>query len=533
MAPESPLPSVDWAEALGRLHPVLLHLPIGLLIALVFVELARAVRRHTEPDATRGALVLLLALSAPLSAGTGWLLRESGGYGPSAEWHQYSGIALAVLAVLTGLACWRRSRAYPWLLGLGFVTLLPTAHLGAELTHGEGYLLEPWRRAAEPVMPRAPRTEQRQVAGPVPVARALGAKPPGDELSEAIDAYAAAAPFFQTYCTRCHGASKHKADLSLHALDSVLAGSANGPVVVPGSPETSRLLQVLRLPLEHDEHMPPEGKRQPTAAQVDAVAEWVRALADPAGRALAPIEVDAATPPAAEREPEPALDSETSARAVRALRERLVHVEPEALGSPRLRLDFTAVENVSGRLAEWTAELREVVVDVNLSGQELAAADVEYLGTLPRLERLDLRRLRGAAPDLAPLARSSALRVLNLAGTQLADETWLAVREIATLVKLFLWNTGASPAAVEDLASARPELVLIGASEPPAAPLETEPEVVFERPAGPLPAGPSNAACPVSGEPIDARFTILHEGRAIGFCCAECPATFWEDPAAY
>ncbi|MDE0897309.1 MAG: hypothetical protein OSB10_12080, partial [Planctomycetota bacterium] len=76
--------------------------------------------------------------------------------------------------------------------------------------------------------------------------------------------------------------------------------------------------------------------------------------------------------------------------------------------------------------------------------------------------------------------------------------------------------------------------------------IEIEPEVAFEKyvtdvagvtdvpdAADVAAPAPENATCPVSGEPVDPVFTVTHEGRTIGFCCANCPKSFIEDPAKY
>lgn len=63
-----------WLEFAGRLHPLVLHTPIGVLAALATLEgLALATKRPLERR-TRVVLALLLAGSAMLSAGSGWLL---------------------------------------------------------------------------------------------------------------------------------------------------------------------------------------------------------------------------------------------------------------------------------------------------------------------------------------------------------------------------------------------------------------------------------------------------------------------------
>lgn len=40
-------------------------------------------------------------------------------------------------------------------------------------------------------------------------------------------------------------------------------------------------------------------------------------------------------------------------------------------------------------------------------------------------------------------------------------------------------------------------------------------------------------ACPVSGEAVDGKTTLKHDGQTVGFCCPKCKGKFQADPANY
>src|SRR5712692_4093028 len=50
-------------------------------------------------------------------------------------------------------------------------------------------------------------------------------------------------PLFQAKCLRCHSGKTPKAELDLSTLPGVLKGGESGPVVVPGKPQESLLLE--------------------------------------------------------------------------------------------------------------------------------------------------------------------------------------------------------------------------------------------------------------------------------------------------
>ena len=56
---------------------------------------------------------------------------------------------------------------------------------------------------------------------------------------------------FDGRCIFCHSGARAEAGLDLSSYESLIAGSENGPVVVPGDPETSRLIQRQSGPGEH------------------------------------------------------------------------------------------------------------------------------------------------------------------------------------------------------------------------------------------------------------------------------------------
>src|SRR5262245_20730406 len=67
-------------------------------------------------------------------------------------------------------------------------------------------------------------------------------------------------PVLVEHCYACHsqGAAKLKAGLHLDHRDGLLKGGDSGPVVVPGQPDKSLLIEALRY--AHDLRMPPKGK---------------------------------------------------------------------------------------------------------------------------------------------------------------------------------------------------------------------------------------------------------------------------------
>jgi len=44
---------------------------------------------------------------------------------------------------------------------------------------------------------------------------------------------------------------------------------------------------------------------------------------------------------------------------------------------------------------------------------------------------------------------------------------------------------------------------------------------------------PVNTKCPVNGEDVDPKITVVYDGKTIGFCCQDCVKSFNKNPDKY
>jgi len=86
-------------------------------------------------------------------------------------------------------------------------------------------------------------------------------------------------PIFSDNCYACHGPDKdkRKAGLRLDLKEDAFKKLDSGDfAIVPGKPDQSRLVEVITLPTDHDDHMPPaKTGKQLTKAQVDLLRRWI------------------------------------------------------------------------------------------------------------------------------------------------------------------------------------------------------------------------------------------------------------------
>lgn len=498
----------------GRLHPLVLHVPIGLVVGLVCLELFAILRRKPLDNATRASFAWLVALTAVAATGSGLLLSSEDGYsGGTLDNHKLLGIAVAAGAFLTALCSHSPGlrKAYTCLLLATGALLVPAGHLGASMTHGESFLMAPFRSHTATLPVDGPSTDAGIYSTQI-------------------------APLLAERCASCHGATKHKGGLSLHTADAIQAGGDTGDTVVPGDAATSELVLRLRLPLDDEDHMPPRSKPQLTEAQISLIEQWIDAGAPFDGGVPRPAEPSSSNAPAA-----PVRVDMPPPAAMEALAAAQVHAEfidPEA---GLLWIDFAGSPQTDDASAKsLLAPLIPFVAELSLSGTRVTDETLVLAGEMKNLRALDLSGTGCTTEGLSHLGPLEHLAELRLTRTHLGESAVPVLSALKPLRRIFLWNSGISAESADALRAANPELTIDTGIPLAAAALETEGEIKLSSEA-PLPGAPAaaaslvpvNSTCPVSGAALNPRYSIVHEGRVIGFCCEKCGAKFWESPDKY
>ncbi|MFC4722277.1 DUF1549 domain-containing protein [Geojedonia litorea] len=264
--------NIEWIlQFLGRLHPLLVHFPIGLLLIGFILELLTINGRRKGLRDGINHMVYIGAGFAVFSALFGWFLKNQEDYsGNLADNHQYIGIATAVLAVTTALVLkysLKNSpvnlKAYRIVFFVTVIVLTITGHLGANLTHGEGYLSS--------ILPGNKGYYTSKVSGTL-----LAEFKTTDSLSELqkdklnLEVRA----IFAHKCYQCHSDNKQKGGLSLDTKAGVFKGGESGLAIVTGKSEESEIYKRISLPAGHKDVMPTKGKLL-TSNEIALVKLWI------------------------------------------------------------------------------------------------------------------------------------------------------------------------------------------------------------------------------------------------------------------
>jgi len=270
---------MDFVYFLGRFHVLVLHLPIGIIVALFALEWVARKEKYRYLEAASPFLWGALALSSVATVVLGYMHFTEGAFtGSSAFLHRNFGTAVAVISVvLAGLRLSNFSASYKPLFfpaaGLLLFLLAITGHYGGNLTHGSTYLVE---YAPQPLRALAGLEARRKITN----------------LADADPFADVVGPMFQARCGSCHNADKQEADLNLTTFESVMRGGESGRVIVAGNPAGSELLHRITLDPRDDAFMPAEGKTPLTAQQVEIIRWWIQSGA-PSGTTLGKLDVPA------------------------------------------------------------------------------------------------------------------------------------------------------------------------------------------------------------------------------------------------
>jgi hypothetical protein len=237
---------------------LLVHLPIGFLLLLALLELL-AVRPRFKHLSSASRVILVASVAVTLgSAVTGWLLASGGDYHPDLLFqHRWAGVAVSLCSIVLLVVHQRHQvRLYRWLLVVLVAMLGFAGHQGGSLTHGSDYLA---RFAPEPLRGLLGGTKSTPA-------------PTGNSAFATV-----VFPLMDRYCISCHNPEKAKGGLRMDTHELLMKGGDNGPILKVGHSAESELWRRSQLPLDDDDHMPPDGKPQPTTDELAVLAWWIDA----------------------------------------------------------------------------------------------------------------------------------------------------------------------------------------------------------------------------------------------------------------
>ncbi|MEG3656904.1 chitobiase/beta-hexosaminidase C-terminal domain-containing protein [Arenibacter palladensis] len=449
--------------SLGRLHPLLVHLPIGILVLAFLMELYF---RKKDSETENNIIIFTLAvaaLSTVLSVASGWLLGEDGGYDETLLFrHRWMAIGLAIGSVLLYFIkkypkSWPKNIYLP--LFICVIALLGlTGHYGGSMTHGEDYLYKN-EKAKKVVI---------------------------TDIDNALVFNDIIMPILDDKCVSCHNPNKVKGGLIMTNKEQLLLGGESGSLLIAEKDEDPRLIHHIKLPMEDDDHMPPKGKVQLTNQEIQLLEWWIgheNCFDCVAGTLDKTEKINTILN---------SLEEDTSTRALIA--KKVAMVPEDWLASININGPIVTklaeknpllIANLSGNKSLGKNDLKalkkyaENIVELNLGNSNFNDTISSDLTSFKNLTKLQLQNTRITDKSMEVIADLEHLESLNIYGTDITDLGLEKLTALYGLKTLYPWNSKITKEALESFSSKHTGITVVSISEDLFTPSSLEPPSII------------------------------------------------------
>ncbi|MDN3655624.1 c-type cytochrome domain-containing protein [Ferruginibacter paludis] len=433
---------LDITTFMGRLHPMVVHLPIGFLLLAVVFELMSYSNRFKYLKTAVSITLLFGFITATAACVLGYLLSLSGDYEyVQLNRHKLTGIAVAILSGLLFLLTTKKiSSRLPIpekILSVVFVGLFflmtYTGHQGGNLTHGSDYL-------SMNVLQGGERKK------PVSVEEAL--------LFEDV-----VQPLLIKRCGQCHASGKLKGQLSVQSLAALLKGGKSRAAVVGGNLQGSELYQRITMDPSNEKFMPADGKTPFTKQEVALIKWWIEKGNAAAGVKMAGLKDAEAIKPnvaallglgdagevAESNGPQvnPDIPKTVDQGQLDSLRSKGMQVR--IMSHNPVMLDVTLPAGATQPLSNMKSNLKAVaknIVWLNLSHNNCTDASLDFLPLMTNLEKLRLEKNPLTDGIVNQLSGLQHLEALNLNETGVTAAGLEKLKSMSSLKRVYNWNGG-------------------------------------------------------------------------------------------
>ncbi|MCF8272412.1 MAG: chitobiase/beta-hexosaminidase C-terminal domain-containing protein [Flavobacteriaceae bacterium] len=405
--------------AIGRFHPVILHLPIGALLLTFFLDIIGRIKKDYPKNTIKYALGFSTFFSI-IACVLGYFLSLEGGYSEKTlDIHFWTGILSATL--ITGLFL-LSSKEGKLIKRLFFPLFLATiicisvaGHFGSILTHGDNFLTEYIK------IPNKAKTITQV---------------------DSLHIYNnVVLKIFDDKCIECHNSTKNKGDLSLISNESIVLGGKSGEIIKLGNANESLLYEHIQLPISDKKHMPPEGKPQLTKDEVWIIKYWINH-----SKAIDDKVVNIAKNDTLNNllknylvVNEPQIE-EASAKDILEVEEAGFSVTKLVPNKPELWVKFKK-GTITKNSVETLTNLKEQITELDLSNSSLYDDMTKGLNKLKNLKKLELNNTQITDKTLQNINELTHLVTLNIVNTQMTEH---GLENLLTSIKpkhIYAWKT--------------------------------------------------------------------------------------------
>ena len=421
-------------ELIGRFHPVLVHLPIGIFILVILMDGLTRFEKFAHLSASIRLILGLGIISAIFSLITGYTLSLEGSNNQDlVDNHQWT--AIGTTALFTAYYFLRNifmanRLAHTFSLIFLLSMLAWTGHQGGSLTHGEGFLTEGI-------------LEDKTIAQ-----TQLNIK----DINQAVVYKDLVQYTLNQKCVQCHGSEKQKGKLRLDDLSWIKAGGKNGNLINSANPAEGELIKRILLDDIDEHHMPPKEKTQLTDAEMVIFQWWINTGAsfDKSVAALSPdakvIKALASFKDENQNQVKTTIKTREPIKPIdKKIQKRLEKmgwvVSTIAAEDHHLRLIGSNIETSLKDALEAAAEISGQIVELKLSFSSIKDNDLSSLSKFKNIEKLWLDHTAITDNSLNQIKALEYLEYLNIVGTNTTANGLRSMMQMPNLKIIYAQGT--------------------------------------------------------------------------------------------
>ena len=420
----------------GKLHPLVLHFPIVLGIAIVIYFLFFQ-NKPLEED-TEKLFLVGNAMMASMVALLGLFLSKQDAYdNDTLNLHKWGGLSIALISWLL-IYIKKLATNYKKIIALGYLlVLLFFTHQGALLTHGENALSMP--------MPAAVIEEVKTVDSSLTV------------YEKAIN------PILAQKCVSCHGPDKVKGNLQLQSPELILKGGKNGNILNGIQNEEALLLQRIHLPNADEKHMPPADKLQLTLEELTLLTKWVKAGGNFTKKIseLAKTDSLAILAMAYKAPAKGSGDKKNNAPDLKEFNSNYLTVNYLYSGSEDIEVNFFQGTFYKIEQLKNLEKIKDKIVSLNMQGMPITKEDLAIILQFTKLKKLNLNYTTLTLNDLQPLKSIKSLTNLSICGMDVNQNTLTKFLEKAPFTEINIWTNHSSEKEFQQLSASNKKVKII------------------------------------------------------------------------
>ena len=420
----------------GKLHPLVLHFPIVLGIAIVIYFLFFQ-NKPLEED-TEKLFLVGNAMMASMVALLGLFLSKQDAYdNDTLNLHKWGGLSIALISWLL-IYIKKLATNYKKIIALGYLlVLLFFTHQGALLTHGENALSIP--------MPAAVIEEVKTVDSSLTV------------YEKAIN------PILAQKCVSCHGPDKVKGNLQLQSPELILKGGKNGNILNGIQNEEALLLQRIHLPNADEKHMPPADKLQLTLEELTLLTKWVKAGGNFTKKIseLAKTDSLAILAMAYKAPAKGSGDKKNNAPDLKEFNSNYLTVNYLFSGSEDIEVNFFQGTFYKIEQLKNLEKIKDKIVSLNMQGMPITKEDLAIILQFTKLKKLNLNYTTLTLNDLQPLKSIKSLTNLSICGMEVNQNTLTKFLEKAPFTEINIWTNHSSEKEFQQLSASNKKVKII------------------------------------------------------------------------